>query len=165
MSTKLFHSIYSCVSKLGCDRPRKNLLEEIKNKIRKIDIVSAIYINIKVVTTTNSKIGLQRSLQNLMLDFSKKKNPKSVKNSAQKMILNLVFLFHSTVRTGNALCIWTEHASIEIHYVTVLHKVDKIKMAGTSRDISSVMTSAANNYNTRLYSTVRIKTRIRTEVT
>ena len=40
----------------GCDRPRKNLLEEIKNKIRKIDIFSAIYINIKVVTTTNSKI-------------------------------------------------------------------------------------------------------------
>ena len=73
MSTKLFHSIYSYASKLGCDRPRKNLLEEIKNKIRKIDIFSAIYINIKVVTTTNSKIGLQRSLQNLMLDFSKKK--------------------------------------------------------------------------------------------
>ena len=74
MSTKLFHSIYSYASKLGCDRPRKNLLEEIKNKIRKIDIFSAIYINIKVVTTTNSKIGLQRSLQNLMLDFSKKKS-------------------------------------------------------------------------------------------
>ena len=30
-------------------------------------------------------------------------------------------------------------------------------MAGTSRDISSVMTSAANNYNTRLDSSVRIK--------
>ena len=97
MSTKLFHSIYSYASKLGCDRLRKNLLEEIKNKIRKIDIFSAIYINIKVVTTTNSKIGLQRSLQNLMMDL-KKKNLKSVKNSAQKMILNLVFLFHSTVR-------------------------------------------------------------------
>ena len=92
MSTKLFHSIYSYASKLECDRPRKNLLEEIKNKIRKIDIFSAIYINIKVVTTTNSKFGLQRSLQNLMLDFSTKKNLKSVKNSAQKMILNLVFL-------------------------------------------------------------------------
>ena len=38
-------------------------------------------------------------------------------------------------------------------------------MAGTSRDISSVMTSAANVYNTRLDSIVRIKTRIRTEVT
>ena len=38
-------------------------------------------------------------------------------------------------------------------------------MAGTSRDISSVMTSAANNYNTRLDSSVRTKTRIRTEVT
>ena len=38
-------------------------------------------------------------------------------------------------------------------------------MAGTSREISSVMTSAANNYNTRLDSSVRIKTRIRTEVT
>ena len=40
-------------------------------------------------------------------------------------------------------------------------------MAGTGRDISSVMTSAsaANNYNTRLDSSVRIKTRIRTEVT
>ena len=72
MSIKLFYSIYSYASKLGCDRPRKNLLEEIKNKIRKIDIFSAIYINIKVVTT-NSKIGLQRSLQNLMLDSSKKK--------------------------------------------------------------------------------------------
>ena len=97
MSTKLFHSIYSYASKSGCDRPRKNLLEEIKNKIRKIDIFPAIYINIKVVTTTNSKIGLQRSLQILMLDFSKQKNLKSVNNSAQKMILNLVFLFHSTV--------------------------------------------------------------------
>ena len=38
-------------------------------------------------------------------------------------------------------------------------------MAGTSREISSVMTSAENNYNTRLDSSVRIKTRIRTEVT
>ena len=38
-------------------------------------------------------------------------------------------------------------------------------MAGTSRKISSVMTSAANNNNTRLDSSVRIKTRIRTEVT
>ena len=38
-------------------------------------------------------------------------------------------------------------------------------MAGTSRDILSVMTSAANNYNTRLDSSVRIKNRIRTEVT
>ena len=37
-------------------------------------------------------------------------------------------------------------------------------MAGTSRDISSLMTSAAN-YNTRLDSSVRIKTRIRTDVT
>ena len=27
----------------------------------------------------------------------------------------------------------------------LLHKIDKIKMAGTSRDISSVMISAANN--------------------
>ena len=38
-------------------------------------------------------------------------------------------------------------------------------MAGISRDISRVMTSAANNYNTRLDSSVRIKTRIRTEAT
>ena len=38
-------------------------------------------------------------------------------------------------------------------------------MAGTSRDISSAMTSTANNDNTRLDSSVRIKTRIRTEVT
>ena len=38
-------------------------------------------------------------------------------------------------------------------------------MAGTSREISSVMISATNNYNTRLDSSVRIKTRIRTEVT
>ena len=38
-------------------------------------------------------------------------------------------------------------------------------MAGTSLDISSVMTSAAKNYNTSLDSSVRIKTRIRTEVT
>ena len=38
-------------------------------------------------------------------------------------------------------------------------------MAGTSRDISSVMTSAANNYNTRIDSSVRVKSRIRTEVT
>ena len=47
----------------------------------------------------------------------------------------------------------------------LLHKIDKIKMAGTSREISSVMTSAANNYNTSLDSSVRITTRIRTEVT
>ena len=38
-------------------------------------------------------------------------------------------------------------------------------MAGTSREITSVMTSAANNYNTRLDSSVRIRTRIRTKVT
>ena len=44
-------------------------------------------------------------------------------------------------------------------------------MAGTSREISSVMISVANNYNTRLDLSVRIKaririnTRIRTEVT
>ena len=38
-------------------------------------------------------------------------------------------------------------------------------MAGTSRDISSVMNSAENNYNTRLDSSVRIRTRIRTKVT
>ena len=38
-------------------------------------------------------------------------------------------------------------------------------MAGNSRDISRVMTSAANNYNDRLDSSVRIKTRIRTGVT
>ena len=38
-------------------------------------------------------------------------------------------------------------------------------MDGTSRDISCVMTNAANNYNTRLDSSVRIKTRIRTGVT
>ena len=47
----------------------------------------------------------------------------------------------------------------------LLHKIDKIKMAGTGRDISSVMSSAANNYNTRLDSSVRIKSRIRTKVT
>ena len=38
-------------------------------------------------------------------------------------------------------------------------------MDGTSREISSVMASAANNYNTRLDSSVRIKTRISTELT
>ena len=38
-------------------------------------------------------------------------------------------------------------------------------MVGTSHDISSVMTSAANNYNTSLDSSVRIKTRIRANVT
>ena len=38
-------------------------------------------------------------------------------------------------------------------------------MAETSRDISSVITSAANNYNTRLDSSVRKKTRIRNKVT
>ena len=55
-----------------------------------------------------------------------------------------------------------------LYYNTLLlHKIGKIKMAGTSREISSVMTSAANNYNTtfRLDSSVCIKTRIRTEVT
>ena len=38
-------------------------------------------------------------------------------------------------------------------------------MAGASRKISSVMTSAANNYNTRLDYSVRIKTRISAKVT
>ena len=38
-------------------------------------------------------------------------------------------------------------------------------MAGTGRDISTIMTSAANSYNTRLDASVRIKTRIRIEVT
>ena len=38
-------------------------------------------------------------------------------------------------------------------------------MAGTSRDISSVMNSAAEKCNTRLDSSARIKSRIRTEVT
>ena len=38
-------------------------------------------------------------------------------------------------------------------------------MAVTSREISSVITSTANNYNTRLDLSVRIKTRMRTEVT
>ena len=53
-----------------------------------------------------------------------------------------------------------------LYYKTLLiHKIDKVKMAGTSREISSVMTSAANNYNYRLYSSVGIKTNIRTEVT
>ena len=53
-----------------------------------------------------------------------------------------------------------------LYYNTLLlHKIDKIKMAGTSREISSVMTSAANNYSTKFDSSVRIKTRIRTEVT
>ena len=47
----------------------------------------------------------------------------------------------------------------------LLHQIDKIKMTGTSRKISSVMTSAANNYTTTLDSSVRIKTPIRTEVT
>ena len=41
----------------------------------------------------------------------------------------------------------------------LLYKIDKIEMAGTSRDISIVMTSTGNNYNTRLDSSVRIKTR------
>ena len=45
-----------------------------------------------------------------------------------------------------------------LYYNTLqLHKIDKIKRAGTSREISSVMTSAANNYNTRLDSSVRTK--------
>ena len=53
-----------------------------------------------------------------------------------------------------------------LYYNTLLlHKIDKIKMAGTGREISSVITSAANNCNTRLDSSVRIKTRIRTKVT
>ena len=47
----------------------------------------------------------------------------------------------------------------------LLHKIDKIKMAGTGRKISSVMSNATNNFNTRVDSSVRIKTRIRTEVT
>ena len=38
-------------------------------------------------------------------------------------------------------------------------------MSGTSREISSVITSAANNYNTRLDSNVRIKTRIQSQDT
>ena len=53
-----------------------------------------------------------------------------------------------------------------LYYNTLLlYRIDKIKMAGTSRKILSVMTSVANNYNSGLDSSVRIKTRIRTEVT
>ena len=49
-----------------------------------------------------------------------------------------------------------------LYYNTLLlHKIDKIKMAGTSRELSSVMEENDN----RLDSSVRIKTRIRTEVT
>ena len=45
-----------------------------------------------------------------------------------------------------------------LYYIKLLiHKIDKIKMAGTSHEISRVKTSAANNYNTRLDSSVRIK--------
>ena len=73
------------------------LLEEIKNKILKIDIFSAIYINIKVVTTKNSKIGLQRSLQNLMLDFSKKNKSQIVQEFSSENDFEPRFLFHSTV--------------------------------------------------------------------
>ena len=43
----------------------------------------------------------------------------------------------------------------------LLHKIDKIKMAGTSLELLSVMEEDDN----RLDSSVRIKTRIRTEVT
>ena len=43
----------------------------------------------------------------------------------------------------------------------LLHKIDKIKMAGTSRELSSVMKENGN----RLDSSVRIQTRIRTKVT
>ena len=85
--------LYTPTHRSWGDRPRKNLLEKIKNKIRKIDIFSAIYNNIKVVTTTNSKIGLQRSLQNLMLDFSKKKNLKSVKGQLRKWFWISFFYF------------------------------------------------------------------------
>ena len=49
-----------------------------------------------------------------------------------------------------------------LYYNTLLlHKIDKIKMAGTSRELSSVMEENDN----RLDPSVRIKTRIRTEVT
>ena len=68
----------------------------------------------------------------------------------------------------NSACAYshaTEHNCMLYCNTLLLHKTDKMEMAGTSREISSVMTSAANNYNTRLDSNVRIKIRIRTEVT
>ena len=49
-----------------------------------------------------------------------------------------------------------------LYYNTlILHKIDKVIMAGTSRELSTVREE--NDY--RLDSSVRIKTRIRTEVT
>ena len=72
-----------------------------------------------------------------------------------------------TFLTGG-INVWTLRrccSEINFSLLSLLHKIDNIKMAGTSREISNVMTSAANNYNTRLDSSVRIKTYIRTEVT
>ena len=48
----------------------------------------------------------------------------------------------------------------------LLHEIEKIKMAGTSREISSEMGDNYDNFNLfRLDSSVRIKTRICAEVT
>ena len=67
----------------------------------------------------------------------------------------------------NVLYCATEEWNVKIellmlYYNTLLlHKIDKIKMAATSRELWSVMEENDN----RLNSSVRIKTRIRTEVT
>ena len=67
---------------------------------------------------------------------------------------NLLFLFSlsfysSSYSIGTLL---TKPCTFELRMLyynkLLLHKIDKIKMTGTSRDISSVMTSAANNYDT-----------------
>ena len=63
--------------------------------------------------------------------------------------------------TAHALYICTFELRMLYYNTLPLHKINKIKIAGSSRELSSVMEE--NHY--RLDSSVRIKTRIRTKIT
>ena len=76
----------------------------------------------------------------------------------QRSTIFFLFFFFFVQRkhpTDKASYIRTAHA-LPYYNTLLLHKIDKMKMAGTSRKIPSVMISAANNYNTRLDSSVRV---------
>ena len=60
---------------------------------------------------------------------------------------------HSSSSSYSVGTVLTKPCTFELRMLyynkILLHKIGKIKMSGTNREISSVMTSAANNYNTR----------------
>ena len=65
----------------------------------------------------------------------------------EQNLLLILLLLTSSSYSVNTLLIKPCTFELRMRYYNklLLHKIDKIEMAGTSRDISSVMTSAANN--------------------